>query len=202
MGYTGNLSNLQLVALLIKTKSTSREHLVLAGNTHLHYHPAHEHIKVVQTALCLRHICAIRQQLAVDRRDTQVSIVFAGDLNSTPDGAALRLLTTGKIEATDPVWHQCGDNFIGTTVQIDGMELRNATGTPAYTNYSRYTTNDGSIGGFAGCLDYIFVGSDVRIERTIPMPADDMITKYVALPSKICPSDHLPIICDSTIVHY
>lgn len=183
---------------------------MLAANTHLHYHPHHEHIKLIQTALCLRHINAIQRQLSNTRRNAQLTLIFAGDLNSTPESAPLRLLARNTIDANDDVWRRCidvDDNFKGIALRIDDMPtLTNATGTPAYTNYSEYMSmcDDGGEKrrGFAGCLDYIFVGNDVRVDRTIPLPSEATITKYVALPSKLSPSDHLPIICDTSIVHW
>lgn len=49
---------------------------------------------------------------------------------------------------------------------------------------------------FLGLLDYIFVSDELDVERVIPMPQHELVTKHVGLPSPISASDHLPLICE------
>ncbi|XP_008301905.1 2',5'-phosphodiesterase 12-like [Stegastes partitus] len=66
--------------------------------------------------------------------------------------------------------------------------LLSACGQPAYTNY---------VGGFHGCLDYIFIQQDrMQVEQVIPLPSHQEVTTYEALPSVAHPSDHIALVCD------
>lgn len=62
-----------------------------------------------------------------------------------------------------------------------------------YSNYSytNYMMN------FHDVIDHIFFeGQKFEFQRTIPMPMHDEVTKFVALPSCIIPSDHLALIVE------
>ncbi|MEQ2158205.1 hypothetical protein GOODEAATRI_009860 [Goodea atripinnis] len=66
--------------------------------------------------------------------------------------------------------------------------LLSACGQPAYTNY---------VGGFHGCLDYIFIQPEsMQVEQVIPLPSHQEVTTYKALPSVAHPSDHIALVCD------
>nr|CAD2170048.1 unnamed protein product [Meloidogyne enterolobii] len=72
-----------------------------------------------------------------------------------------------------------------------------ATGFPPYTNFTRAEgfTKD----AFVGCLDYIWTFPETKVLKVIPFPEHNLVTKYGAIPSRIAPSDHLPIICEICI---
>lgn len=83
------------------------------------------------------------------------------------------------------------DDFSGVELH-HAFNFINATGLPEYTNYTS---------GFSGTLDYIFVDKNkMKMERVIPLPTHQDVTKYVALPSVEHPSDHLAIICDVLVL--
>uniref|UniRef100_A0A803TA94 Phosphodiesterase 12 n=1 Tax=Anolis carolinensis TaxID=28377 RepID=A0A803TA94_ANOCA len=68
------------------------------------------------------------------------------------------------------------------------FRLKSACGEPAYTNY---------VGGFHGCLDYIFIDADaLEVEQVIPLPSHEEVTTHQALPSVSHPSDHIALVCD------
>ncbi|KAL7075787.1 hypothetical protein ACQ4LE_005167 [Meloidogyne hapla] len=69
-----------------------------------------------------------------------------------------------------------------------------ATGFPPYTNFTR--AEGFTKGAFVGCLDYIWVFQQTKVLRVLPLPDHKLVTKYGAIPSRIAPSDHLPIICE------
>ncbi|PIO76005.1 hypothetical protein TELCIR_01927 [Teladorsagia circumcincta] len=81
------------------------------------------------------------------------------------------------------------------TLLPSGTGLVNQTGT-GLTNYTRFKDADGEERGFAGCLDYIWTDSTVKLHRMAPRPSLELLTKYGAIPSKIAPSDHVPLICE------
>ena len=69
-----------------------------------------------------------------------------------------------------------------------GLKFSSACGYPSYTNFSA---------SFHSCLDYIFIEPDsFRVEKVIPLPSHEDVTKLTALPNAGFPSDHLAIICD------
>ncbi|VDM73798.1 unnamed protein product [Strongylus vulgaris] len=71
------------------------------------------------------------------------------------------------------------------------MKLENLTGA-GLTNYTRFKDENGCEHGFAGCLDYIWTDSAL-VHRMAPRPSLEQMAKYGALPSKIAPSDHIPL---------
>lgn len=54
--------------------------------------------------------------------------------------------------------------------------------------------------GFNGCLDYIWAYPSIKVEGVAPMANEELLKKYKAIPSKIAPSDHLPLICDINLL--
>lgn len=74
----------------------------------------------------------------------------------------------------------------------DRLKFRSLCNYPTYTNY---TCAEGSR-GFAGCLDYIWGTSDIHVDKVLPLPRHELVVKYGAIPSKIAPSDHIPIIAE------
>ena len=126
-------------------------------------------------------------------------MIFCGDLNSTPKTGVVEFMANGVVKATHKDWTagiKEDNQFKGLDLHTS-LRLQLASGFPDYTNYTMHTNEI----GFAGCLDYIWTEKDkFTVESTLAMPAHELITKYQAIPSKICPSDHLPIICDISVV--
>jgi len=59
-----------------------------------------------------------------------------------------------------------------------------------WTNYSI---------SFKEIIDHIFIdGEHLRKLRTVPMPPESEVSRDVAIPSRVFPSDHLPLIADVT----
>lgn len=59
---------------------------------------------------------------------------------------------------------------------------------PKYTNF---TTQ------FAGCIDYIYYETtNLRVIQTVPTPTDQELKSRSAIPSAVCPSDHIALIAD------
>uniref|UniRef100_A0A0N4UY82 Endo/exonuclease/phosphatase domain-containing protein n=1 Tax=Enterobius vermicularis TaxID=51028 RepID=A0A0N4UY82_ENTVE len=169
-----------VIQLLLLGSTTDEDVLLMAGNTHLHYDPQEENIKVMQALLCARHIAHKAQELQLKHPNGKIYKLLAGDFNSTPDGPVYDLISKG---------------ILGTSVSTFLNPMLSLVGDPPYTNYTRFTRN-GDILGFSGCLDYIWGDPGIKVVQTIPMPSDELVKKHTALPSVISPSDHLPLICD------
>ena len=63
-----------------------------------------------------------------------------------------------------------------------------AAGTPDYTNF---------VAGFCGTLDYIYADSSkLELKREIPLSEHEDVVKEIALPTRIFPSDHMPLVVE------
>uniref|UniRef100_W6NEA0 Endonuclease exonuclease phosphatase domain containing protein n=1 Tax=Haemonchus contortus TaxID=6289 RepID=W6NEA0_HAECO len=172
------------------------KNVVICGNTHLHHNPMHEHLKVFQAIVAVRQLDITRQYYATLYPDDAIRLLFAGDFNSTPDGPVYELISTGKLSKSSECWRLDEDMVASDLVLLpSGSRLVNQTGTDV-TNYTRYRGSGGGERGFAGCLDYIWTDSTTGLHRIAPRPALELLNKYGALPSKIAPSDHIPLICE------
>ncbi|VBB25198.1 unnamed protein product [Acanthocheilonema viteae] len=175
--------------------------ILLLANTHLYFDPRFDIIKILQALLCARWIVRVATDYAKRNPDAKLHILFAGDFNSTPDGAVYQLLSTGNISVKSEhcaCSHIYGDvNFtIQPSFPSFSLQLTSLGDETQFTNYTRHYRYDGEIAGFEGCLDYIWGSANVKVQKVIPVPPKELAKKYVALPSKISPSDHLPLVCD------
>ncbi|EYB97324.1 hypothetical protein Y032_0141g2205 [Ancylostoma ceylanicum] len=168
---------------------------IVCGNTHLHHNPKHEHLKALQAAVAVRKLESIRKRYSEANPDCAVRLVLAGDFNSTPDGPVYELLSTGVLPKSSPWWN-LDENIVPEDLMLlpSGEKLRNLTGTEI-TNYTRYFDENGVQRGFCGCLDYIWTDS-AELHRIAPRPSHELLTKYGAIPSKVAPSDHIPLLCE------
>ena len=235
------------ICQVVFLQCTARDKVVFAvANTHLISHPLADHLRLLQTELCLRYLSkSINEFGKLQDQAVEILPVFCGDFNSCPEFAVYEYLLKGHIGSDHSDWltHQHYEKYVfekrqlkeagklldgetcledsdelmgcanqqtaseqrkvcalSTADEFDdfpGIELHhtfnfiNATGIPQYTNYTS---------GFSGTLDYIFVDRNkVKVERVVPLPIHQEVTKYVALPSVEHPSDHLAIICDVVI---
>ena len=242
-----SLTTKHSICQVVFLQCRARDKVVLAvTNTHLISHPLADHLRLLQTELCLRYLSkSINEFRKLQDHTVEILPVFCGDFNSCPEFAVYEYLLKGHISSDHSDWstHQhyekyvfekkrlkeagklsdgetCledSDELMGCTNQqtaseqrkvcvlstadefddFPGIELHhtfnfiNATGLPEYTNYTS---------GFSGTLDYIFVdGNKMKVERVIPLPTHQEVTKYLALPSVEHPSDHLAIVCDVVI---
>ena len=49
---------------------------------------------------------------------------------------------------------------------------------------------------FKECIDYIFISDDLEVEQVVPLPGGEELSLHSAIPSVVCPSDHLALVCD------
>ncbi|CAG9530616.1 unnamed protein product [Cercopithifilaria johnstoni] len=176
--------------------------ILLLANTHLYFDPRFEIIKILQALLCARWIVRVATDYANRNPGAKLHVLFAGDFNTTPDGAVYRLLSTGNVSVkSEHCTHsQHVHSDVNFTIQPSFpsfiLKLTSLGDETQFTNYTRHYQYDGQIAGFEGCLDYIWGSANVKVQKVIPVPPKELAKKYVALPSKISPSDHLPLVCD------
>lgn len=81
------------------------------------------------------------------------------------------------------------DVTLKTTSLISPLPpLLSACGYPAFTNY---------VAAYKDCLDYILVDSSaLDVVRSAPLPSEEVLQEFVALPSKVFGSDHVSLVAD------
>ncbi|KAK2874788.1 hypothetical protein Q8A67_021941 [Cirrhinus molitorella] len=176
-----NRSTMLQVTILQSLCDPSR--ILCVGNTHLYWHPKGGNVRLVQMAVALKHMKQV-----VTEKHPGAGLIFSGDFNSTPSSGVLQLVCEGSVPENHDDWASNGPEEQIQVGLTNPFQLASACGVPAYTNY---------VGGFQGCLDYIFVEPSVlQVEQVIPLPSLQEITTCVALPSVSHPSDHIALVCD------
>ncbi|XP_070815084.1 2',5'-phosphodiesterase 12 [Chaetodon trifascialis] len=157
---------------------------VCVANTHLYWHPKGGNIRLVQMGVALQHLSRVISEVAPG-----APLVFCGDFNSSPDSGVFQLVTEASVPQQHADWSSSGPEESCSMELLSSFPpLLSACSQPAYTNY---------VGGFHGCLDYIFIQPDsMQVEQVIPLPSHQEVTTYKALPSVAHPSDHIALICD------
>ncbi|KAM8755825.1 2',5'-phosphodiesterase 12 [Acanthopagrus schlegelii] len=157
---------------------------VCVGNTHLYWHPKGGNVRLVQMGVALQHLSHVISEVAPG-----APLVFCGDFNSSPNSGVFQLVTEALVPQQHEDWSSSGpEESCSMELPSAFPPLLSACSVPAYTNY---------VGGFHGCLDYIFIQPDsMQVEQVIPLPSHQEITTYEALPSVAHPSDHIALICD------
>ncbi|OCT83502.1 2',5'-phosphodiesterase 12 [Xenopus laevis] len=174
-------SSVLQVLVLESIEDPSRR--ICVANTHLYFHPKGGNIRLLQVAVALAHLGHVANELYGG-----IPVVFCGDFNSLPDTGLHRFIKGGAVGEDDEDWTSNGEEERCNMALTHPFKLTSACGEPAYTNY---------IGEFHGCLDYIFIDSArLAVERIIPLPTHQEVTKYRALPSIEHPSDHMALVCD------
>lgn len=156
---------------------------ICVANTHLYWHPKGGNVRLIQIMVALRHLKQVISEFT-----PEAPLLFSGDFNSTPSSGLFQLFNQGAIPESHPDWSSSGPQEACPMEASNPFRLASAYGEPAYTNY---------VGGFHGCLDYIFMDPQVhQVEQVIPLPSHQEVTTYQALPSVSHPSDHIALVCD------
>ncbi|XP_053172250.1 2',5'-phosphodiesterase 12 [Scomber japonicus] len=154
------------------------------ANTHLYWHPKGGNVRLVQLGVAMQHLSHVINELTPG-----APLVFCGDFNSTPNTGVFQLITEAAVPQEHSDWSSSGpEESCSMELLSTFPPLLSACNQPAYTNY---------VGGFHGCLDYIFIQPDsMQVEQMIPLPSHQEVTTYEALPSVAHPSDHIALVCD------
>ncbi|XP_029358233.1 2',5'-phosphodiesterase 12 [Echeneis naucrates] len=157
---------------------------VCVANTHLYWHPKGGNIRLVQMGVALKHLTHV-----IDEFAPGAPLIFCGDFNSSPTSGVFQLVSEAAVPQQHADWSSSGPEESCSMELLSTLPpLLSACNQPAYTNY---------VGGFHGCLDYIFIQPDrMQVEQVIPLPSHQEVTTYEALPSVAHPSDHIALVCD------
>uniref|UniRef100_A0A7R9W647 Endonuclease/exonuclease/phosphatase domain-containing protein n=1 Tax=Pseudictyota dubia TaxID=2749911 RepID=A0A7R9W647_9STRA len=121
--------------------------------------------------------------------------VLAGDFNFLPDSPHYKLLTTGRLDRSDPTYPtskygmEWSSNIVGMKSAY-GMSNR---GEPEFTNYTQVEDDY----PFVGTLDYIFLSDEWTISGVKNLPSKwDVVGPF---PTEREPSDHVLIAANLAI---
>ena len=94
----------QMVLLRVREE----EKYVLVANTHLYFHPAADHIRLIQAIVAVRAVTKMLQQsrelLSSGGHTPKVAVVFGGDFNTCQCIGAYQFLTAGCVTEDHPDW--------------------------------------------------------------------------------------------------
>ncbi|KAM9859791.1 2',5'-phosphodiesterase 12 [Aulostomus maculatus] len=157
---------------------------VCVANTHLYWHPKGGDVRLVQMGVALKHLSHVINQVA-----PEAPLVFCGDFNSNPNSGVFQLVSDTAVSQEHADWSSSGlEESCPMELLSTLPPMLSACSQLEYTNY---------VGGFQGCLDYIFIQPQrMEVEQMIPLPSHQEVTTYTALPSVAHPSDHIALVCD------
>jgi len=157
--------------------------LVCVVNTHLYYKPCYNDIRLIQMASLINFV---NQELKVVNEE--ITVMVLGDFNSCVGDTLLDYLNGIEIKSDHRIWKINTDQMDLDLNLVCPLKLSNFTGTPPFTNYVKH---------FQNTLDYIFTQDEkLVLKKFVPLPDEEEIKIYTALPSIVSPSDHLPLIID------
>lgn len=176
-----------LQVTLLRVKDSNR--FLLVANTHLYFHPDADHIRLLQIGLSMIYIENYMKTLCAKYSDANIALVFCGDFNSVPECGIYKLMTENYVPQDFIDWRS---NEIEA---VKDLELRQPFNMQsAYSPeipFTNFTPN------FTATLDYIFYESDkLKVDEVIPIPSAEELHAYVAIPSLVCPSDHVALVAN------
>ncbi|XP_065184472.1 2',5'-phosphodiesterase 12-like [Sycon ciliatum] len=182
-------SVLQLTHL--QQKSDGRE--LIVANTHLYYSPNADGQRLILALCMVRLLDAFKKAvMEASTASLPLAVVFCGDFNTIPERTVHELMTTGQVAPTSGFKeaNRDGLNYECTIPTKFGSSLPHPS--VPWTNYT---------GLFIGMLDYIYYDESVlKLHKLVPMPKEEVVREFTALPSFRFPSDHLPVINDLEFV--
>ncbi|KFD63598.1 hypothetical protein M514_02038 [Trichuris suis] len=185
------MSRPQVLQVSVLSCSFNEDMIIIVGNTHLHSKSPDSHIRLLQAAACVKHLESVLASVQLSFPDKYVSVLFCGDLNSTPEMSVHRLLTTGVVHKEDSDWRK------GEFPGFDGLEVTTPLKMICLSDSSMLTNITEN---FFGCLDYVYASRELQVRTFFPAPPPDVLFEHRGLPSVSGPSDHIPLLMDIEIV--
>ncbi len=170
-------------ALILELKSRETHEKYIIVNTHLHWDPKDEDVKLFQMVQLLKHL--------ENRYKKHEKLIICGDFNSLPDSDQIQLILKEKpVELQiKGFWKKKIRNLKYKSAYSKYRQKNTRNYHPSFTNYTR---------NFKGNLDYIFYAkkSPLQLKRLLKLPKSGEISENIALPNKYWPSDHLPLMAE------
>lgn len=187
-----------LQTTLLRLREDPR-HFLLVANTHLYFAPDSDHVRLLQGSISIKYIEHLKYKyyyrLLVNHHNftprSRISVIFCGDMNSTPDSGLYKLATSGEVDSQLPDWKSNISEAVENLQVKTNIIYKSAYENVPYTNY---------VPGFNGCLDYIYYEKDHLIcLHRVPLPSHEVVTATEGLPNEELPSDHLALVATMTI---
>uniref|UniRef100_A0A182YFG9 2',5'-phosphodiesterase 12 n=2 Tax=Anopheles stephensi TaxID=30069 RepID=A0A182YFG9_ANOST len=184
-----NRSSALQLTLLRSSKHDTSKHLLVA-NTHLYFHPDADHVRLLQFGFSMLYVREqyerIRQQYNL--QESELALLFCGDFNSVPECGIYKLMTERFVGADFIDWQSNKEEAVENLTLSQPFKMGSACGCPPFTNYTV---------GFTACIDYIFYQTGVlTVNDVIPMPSEQELSMYEAIPSPVFPSDHVALVAN------
>lgn len=194
-----NKDNIAVVFVFERVNAPPDQQLFVLANTHLHWNPAFEDVKLVQVGLLLEELERILDKYASNStpegskfpRYTDPKLIpmaVCGDYNSTADSGVYQLFSQNKVPADHAdlkgkVYGKYTEDGLKHSLQIKSSYEE--IGELPFTNY---TPN------FVKAIDYIWYTTPTINVAALLGPIDEEYTKhFVGFPNAHHPSDHIPI---------
>jgi len=190
--------NIAIVVILkpkgtLKINSEAEVDQLMVVNTHIHWDPACEDVKVMQVQMLTEKI----EQIDKAHRSPcgrSIPMVMCGDFNSVIDSAVYTLLSTKEVLGDHQDLGQYDYGHYSKHGLKHSMELQSSYHTvcgqePPFTNYT---------GDFIGVLDYIWYTEDsLSAEQVIQTFSEEVVLSHNgALPNPYVCSDHVYLCAD------
>ncbi|GMM51772.1 CCR4-NOT core exoribonuclease subunit [Starmerella bacillaris] len=179
------------IAILSVFESLDTHKQFLVANTHLHWDPALNDVKLVQTALLLEETEVIARKYARKNGDgdlKKVPVIIAGDFNSTAESGVVQLFNQSSVPAAhiDMEGHSYG-NFTEHGIKHN-LSLKSAYSEDTQLPFTNYTP------AFVEVIDYIVYTTPTLKVNAVLGEVDSQYTKkYIGFPNAHHPSDHISI---------
>jgi 2',5'-phosphodiesterase len=206
----GVLPNLTTVASVAVLESVDGPVFIVA-NTHLFYHNHGPHCRLLQIIALVRIIEGLKV------RYPQAQVVIGGDLNSRPDTAVMRYLSTGQVTREDRDW-QFGNVFSWGRDGDEGDEATpaavvapNPTCTGIFASHSlklnlawkNQPQLTHATACFGGVLDYLLISSDglsLVDDFAEKQLTSEVVEEFGGLPCEAYGSDHVMVAAQLAIL--
>lgn len=187
------------VAIISVFEHLGTGQIVILANTHFHWDPAFNDVKVVQGALLLEVVDSVALRYVKNPAFPQCSdtktipVIVNGDFNSTQDSGVYHLFSTGKIANHDDLSGRAYGKFTDEGISHN-FSLQSAYADIGELPFTNFTPN------FVALIDYIWHStSALRVTGLLDKIDPDYVKNYVGAPNPHIPSDHIPIMAEFSI---
>lgn len=188
--FTDRSTTLQIV--LLRSKEFPQKLFVIA-NTHLYFHPDADHIRLLQMGFNMILVDDYIKNFKEKYSTEDISMIFCGDFNSTPECGIYKLMTEGFVPENFIDWSSKPEEAVKNISLSQQYQVKSACGTPKFTNFTV---------GFQECLDYIFYQTDkFAVTKIVEMPSEEELNAHIAIPSVSFPSDHVAVVTELEILN-
>lgn len=187
------------IAIITVLEHLGTGQLVIVANTHFHWDPAYNDVKVVQGALLLEVVDSVALRYAKNPAFPQCSdiktipVIVNGDFNSTQDSGVCHLFSTGKIANHDDLSGRSYGKFTEEGISHP-FSFQSAYADIGELPFTNFTPN------FVEVIDYIwFSTSALRVTGLLDKIDLNYAKNYVGAPNPQIPSDHIPIMTEFSV---